>query len=277
MINLEYQLDQKGGSILKDIILKCNSIKFFMIDLKRIIRNKHSNILSTWTLEESDQDEELSKYILYRTYIDLILPDENFGLKGTFAQNYLTKFNEVLKKILGSDLPGWYPVSSSRSKISYLEIKIFESNEIPEVKEIDSILDIGINKPVGYVQTFILTPNIMEKYESDEYIFLEEKNDNWGRRNILNLNDINWRDYVNNDSKDTKIYNTYVIHLPSYKKFLDLNPEIVQDINKYGYFTLFDLVIFYIINKLNNSDEPKTKLVEALYGKKNIPGINYPN
>lgn len=267
MINLEYQ---KGGSNLVEIILKCNDNKSFMMFLKKRIVDKHNSIMKKF---HNNKYKNINRYNLYEIYIDLLILNSGSDLNSN-SQSDLKRIEE--KVIIKNELPDWYNKANPYSKINYLERKIFGTNVIPQVGEIESIFNIGIDKPMGYVQTFILTPKVMQKYKSDEFLFLEEIKDNWNGSGISNLNKINWREFVNINKDNKTIYNIYIIHLPSCQRFMDLNPNIVQDIHTYGYLTLFDFIIFFIINKLGGTDL-KRDLVEALFGKKGIIGIVYPN
>ena len=184
--------------------------KMISMDKNTIIDN-HKKILESFKTDKGEYYKELkiSRYDLYISYVKCLQGSKN-DLKTII--DAFSKWSQVDDTL---NVPGWWknPRFFCNDIVSSLENKLFGNNRLPNIKELSSIDNVGPNKAIGYVQHIILTPDYIEKYKGNEYM-------------ITCVSTSGECDCTTGEG----LCNVYIIHKPTVKNFIDLNPNIFQTI-----------------------------------------------
>ena len=230
---------------------------------KNNIRTRHNNILKSWRNDVATiGNTKINREQLYFIFIN----ENDIEFK-----NLLDLYTNN-----GNNLPEWftektlYGESNTRSKYFptrnkkiWLERKIFGDSKIPGSSSIHvgipSDIDVGPHKAVGYWDGFIMIPEYQRKYLDDNSYMILSSIDRFAKR-------------IGTLHRNHLIGTLHVVHLPTLYKFVVLNPQITS-IRKTD--RLDKIIEFYAGN--NAEEGFDLKFVRAIFGKKNIPGIIYPD
>ena len=166
----------------------------------------------------------LSLHELYNCHIKFLLDGSPIN------DNILEKINSNLD---GENIDTWkrFMVENDNkmtyNNINWLQVHIYKLSQdnliIKQMGEIKDILDIGIDKPVGYANNAIIPLDVLSNYIGDDYMLLKY-NGNYGDHN----DDI------------------YVIYVPTLIEFLKLN--IKTDITRDELISFMKNIILITVN-----------------------------
>jgi len=236
--------------------------------IKRRIIQEHTLLLNKFREEKiEERGIKISKYRLYDSYVKCLkgeteelfkILEDLYTLGKNVKYDNDSKFSELL-----IDLRADINLKDRCFElVSQIERKLFgNSTEICRIGEIESIDNIGIDKAVGYVQTFLLTPDYIERYGGPDYMITcweESKKEEEGN-NIFPCH-------------------VYITHLPTLEKFIELNSKIYEELSKYQFRDVtnaLELIQHYMYN-WNHKQNLEYDFIRALFGEKGINSINYP-
>lgn len=218
-VNITYEKKKNKISIENTELIKTNII------------NNHNDILAKYDIVRN-KDYQVSRRDLYLCYIK--------ALKGNKLE-----LNIIIDKLINK--PEWiikkYDIWSC---VNYLDRILFGENVLKEIRELDSIENVGLEKCVGYSRGIILTNEYIKKYKDKEYIIMENDIDMWSGKK------------GKDDTKDI-----WIIYKPKFEQILRKYNKIEFEFERDN--------IFYIIKYImeNPAKGKILEFVKELFGEKN--------
>jgi len=234
-------------------------------NIKRRIIQEHTSLLNKFREEKIEaRGIKISKYRLYDSYVKCLKGETEELFKiledlHTLGENVKYDNDSKFRELLNDLYANINLKDRCFELVNQVERKLFGIHtKIPRIGEIESIDNIGIDKAVGYVQTFLLTPDYIERYGGPDYMITcweESKKEEEGN-NIFPCH-------------------VYITHLPTLEKFIELNSEIYEELSKYHVTNALELIQHYMYN-WNHKQNLEYDFIRALFGEKGINSINYP-